>query len=73
MALASRALPGFTQVAIEPAQVDLTAQRLESVPPGPVVPSRAPGLIEIVLPDGITLRVDAGVDEQALRRVLSAR
>lgn len=29
------------------------------------------GLIEIVLPDGSTIRVDAQVDEQALRRVLA--
>ena len=72
MALASRALPGFTQVEIEPAQADLTAQRLQPVPPGPVVSPRAPGLIEVVLPGGITLRVDAEVDEKALRRVLAA-
>ena len=30
------------------------------------------GLIEIVLPDGATVRVDAQVDEPALRRVLAA-
>ena len=30
------------------------------------------GLIEIVLPDGVTLRVDAQVDGRALRRVLGA-
>jgi hypothetical protein len=29
-------------------------------------------LIEIVLPDGVTLRVDAQVDGRALRRVLGA-
>jgi transposase len=72
MALASRVLPGFTQVEIEPAQGELTAERLESMPPGPVVSPRAPGLIEVVLPGGITLRVDAEVDEKALRRVLAA-
>jgi transposase len=38
----------------------------------PAVPSRSDGLIEIVLPGGVTLRVDAGVDSQALRRVLAA-
>jgi transposase len=40
---------------------------------GPVcVPSTAPlGLIEIVLPGGPSVRVDAQVDEQALRRVLA--
>ena len=33
---------------------------------------RPEGLIEIVLPDGVTLRVDAQVDGRALRRVLGA-
>jgi len=37
---------------------------------GPTVSS--PGLIEIVLPGGATIRVDAQVDEHALRRVLAA-
>ena len=72
MVLASRALPGFSQVEIEPAQGDLTAERLESMSPGHMVSSRASGLIEVVLPGGVTLRVDAGVDEKALRRVLAA-
>ena len=30
------------------------------------------GVIEIDLPDGVRVRVDSGVDELALRRVLSA-
>lgn len=40
---------------------------------GPVdVRSTGPsGLIEIILPDGPSVRVDAQVDEQALRRVLA--
>jgi hypothetical protein len=33
---------------------------------------RSEGLIEIVLPRGVTLRVDAQVDGHALRRVLGA-
>ena len=37
---------------------------------GPV--ARPSGLIEIVLPEGPTVRVDAQVDEPALRRVLAA-
>ena len=37
---------------------------------GPSMPSR--GLVEIVLPDGPIIRVDAQVEEQALRRVLAA-
>jgi transposase len=71
MALASRPLPSFSQVAMAPAQTELAPQRpqaalAQSVPPHPR------GLIEIVLPDGITLRVDAAVEEKALRRVLAA-
>jgi len=30
------------------------------------------GIIEIDLPDGVRVRVDSGVNEKALRRVLSA-
>jgi transposase len=33
---------------------------------------RPPGLIEIGLPDGTTVRVDAGIDPRVLRRVLAA-
>ncbi len=72
MALASRPLPSFSRVEIELAQTDLVAQRLDTVQPQPVVLPRPPGLIEIVLADGTTLRVDAAVDEKALRRVLAA-
>ena len=35
------------------------------------VPTRPSGLIEIALSDGTTVRVDAGVDPRALRRVLA--
>ncbi len=38
----------------------------------PEVPARPPGLIEIALSDGTTVRVDAGIDPHALRRVLAA-
>ena len=41
-----------------------------SVAPPP--PAHADGLIEIVLPSGVSLRVDAHVDGRALRRVLGA-
>jgi transposase len=44
-------------------------------PPTPVAPPsavHADGLIEIVLPSGVSLRVDAHVDGRALRRVLGA-
>ena len=46
--------------------------------PGASLPLRLPGpaaqpsgLIEIVLPDGITVRVDPQIDPRALRRILS--
>jgi transposase len=41
-------------------------------PAPPDIPPRPPSLIEIALSDGTTVRVDAGVDPRALRRVLAA-
>jgi hypothetical protein len=42
------------------------------VPPFPPDPeAQAAGVIEIVLPNGSSVRVDAQVDERALRRVLA--
>lgn len=38
----------------------------------PAVPARPPGLIEIAFSDGTTVRVDAGIDPRALRRVVAA-
>lgn len=38
----------------------------------PDVPARPSGLIEIALSDGTMVRVDAGIDPRALRRVLAA-
>jgi hypothetical protein len=44
-----------------------------TAPSAPDVPvQRPPGLIEILLPENVTLRVDSRVDSQALRRVLAA-
>jgi hypothetical protein len=40
--------------------------------PAPPPPSRPDGVIEVVLPSGVLVRVDATVDGRALRRVLSA-
>jgi transposase len=46
------------------------------VTPRPMAPAdvavRPSGLIEIALSDGTTVRVDAGIDPRALRRVLAA-
>ena len=38
----------------------------------PEVPARPPGLIKIALSDGTTVRVNAGIDPRALRRMLAA-
>jgi transposase len=40
--------------------------------PLPDIPIPSPGLVEIGLPNGTTVRVDAGIDPRALRRVLAA-
>jgi hypothetical protein len=71
MALARRPLPSFTQVALESVQTELTPRQPQAVMAQPVSPHPR-GLIEIILPDGVRLRVDAAVDEKALRRVLAA-
>lgn len=69
MTLLARTQPDF-------AQVEMTSGR---PPDGPedlsqaeTVPLRPPGLIELVLPGGMIVRVDAQVDAEALRRVLTA-
>ena len=49
------------------ARVELLSEPRRLV--GPIM--RSPGLIEIVLPNGPIVRVDAQVDEQMLRRVLA--
>jgi transposase len=71
-----RSTPSFAQVELAPAPVQFAAPRLspdEPIPPtsSPAMP-RPEGLIEIVLPDGVSLRVDAQVDVRALRGVLTA-
>jgi transposase len=45
---------------------------LEILDTAPAASSRAEGLIEIQLPGGVSLRVDAHVDGHALRRILDA-
>jgi transposase len=71
-----RSTLSFAQVEVsaespKPASPDCTAVE----PVGSVSAAgqpRSEGLIEIVLPQGVTLRVDAQVDGRALRRVLGA-
>jgi transposase len=77
-------LPGsvITRAPMQFAAVELATPASPSLPspmspepPTPVAPPsavHADGLIEIVLPSGVSLRVDAHVDGRALRRVLGA-
>lgn len=67
--LLTRSTPSFAQVEMTP---DLL-QPLAPLPSPPCTrPPRSEGVIEIILPDGISLRVDDQVNTQALRRVLDA-
>ena len=69
----TRSSPSFTQVELSgPSGQGIVAEPLQAPPPTPVEPSRLEGLIEIMLPGGVSLRVDAQVDGRALRRVLGA-
>ena len=72
-AMVTRAAPRFAPVELpssvpapDRTPVDRPALALPSPPPRP------DGLIEILLPGGVSLRVDAHVDGGALRRVLGA-
>ena len=72
----TRSKPNFAQVELAPAPVQFAAPPPspdEPIPPpaSPAMP-RPEGLIEIVLPDGVTLRVDGQVNVRALRGVLTA-
>jgi hypothetical protein len=68
--------PSFAQVEIADASSRLEApDGMAMELAGSTAPTSLPrleGLIEIVLSDGVTLRVDAQVDGRALRRVLGA-
>jgi transposase len=64
-----------TRAPMKFAAVELATVAPSPEPPTPVAPpspAHADGLIEIVLPCGVSLRVDAHVDGRALRRVLGA-
>lgn len=66
-------MPRFASVELppSPAQPDpILAEQLGLASPS--APPRLEGLIEILLPGGVSLRVDAHVDGRALRRVLGA-
>jgi transposase len=54
------------------ARVELVSEPRRLSGPDTAASAKASGLIEIVLPGGATVRVDAQVDDRALRRVLAA-
>lgn len=76
MACLPRPAPSFAQVEMPAAAPQPDAPEAvaagPAVAPVPAVPLRPAGLIEILLSDGVRLRVDAAVDAAALRRVLTA-
>jgi transposase len=75
-ALVTRAAPRFAEVELTPAPSLAEAADPKPVAAAPpsstLVSSRPEGLIEIVLPGGMVVRMDAQVDGRALRRVLGA-
>ena len=74
-AVVGRPRPRFTAVELSPPSPEPTPPAL-TAPPAPETAERSPGLpaglIEILLPGGVSLRVDAQVDGRALRCVLQA-
>jgi transposase len=75
-AVVTRAAPRFAEVDLAPGASPVEAADPQSLevpaPPTPSAPSRPAGLIEVVLPGGVVVRLDAHVDGGALRRVLAA-
>ena len=67
-----RAVPRFAAVDLAPSTPDASepAPTGETMPAEPATPARTGGMIEIMLPNGVSLRVDAEVNGPALRRVL---
>jgi transposase len=76
LACLSRSAPGFAQVEMTTTEQQPDAPEAvtaePAVAPDPTLSPRPSGLIEILLPNGVTLRVDAAVDAAVLRRVLAA-
>jgi transposase len=74
-ALVTRVAPRFAEVELTPAPSPAEAADPKPVaapPPSSALSPRPGGLIEIVLPSGMVVRMDAHVDGRALRRVLGA-
>jgi transposase len=76
MACLPRPAPRFARVEMPAAAPQPDAPGAVSagpaIAPVPAIPLRPAGLIEILLPDGVNLCVDAAVDAVVLRRVLTA-
>lgn len=65
--------PSFLPVAALPdAKATVAEPPMPQAAPSAALPAGAPASIEIVLADGVTVRVGSVVDEVALRRVLAA-
>lgn len=72
-ALIQRGTPRFAEVELGLDPPPSTETKPVASPPVASSPApRAEGLIEIMLPGGVVVRVDAHVDGRALRRVLGA-
>ncbi len=72
----TRATPRFAEVETEPAPPQHWAAQPAPAAAPPLCTSAAPprpdGLIELVMPSGVVVRMDAHVDGRALRRILGA-
>ncbi len=69
--MVTRAAPRFVPVDVPPSAPGTDAAPMQ-LPAPSSSPPRLDGLIEILLPGGVSLRVDGHVDGRALRRVLVA-
>jgi transposase len=73
-AVVTGAMPRFAAVELASAPPGASGPMAldEHIPPRLPVAARSEGMIEVLLPGGVSLRVDARVDGRALRRVLEA-
>ena len=71
----TRATPRFAEVETESAPQQMGAKPAPTeahLPCTSTAPPRPDGLIELVMPSGVVVRMDAHVDSRALRRILGA-
>ncbi len=69
-AVSTKSGPRFAPVELSPAPIQPDRAPISAALDASPAPACADGLIEIMLPGGVSLRVDAHVDGRALRRVL---